>query len=269
MPSPRGAGSRTVQSAAAGVPVAPPVACVASVVTGMPAVAASRRAPVVVDRHDGAAGPPGGEEPGLGLEVLVHAAVQVEVVLGEVGEAGDVEHHPVHAVERDGVRGDLHGGGVEAAFAHQGQQGVDVGGLRGGEEAGDGLPAGQDLDGADQSCLLPEGLQQGVDEVGGGGLAVGARDAEEGRSGLVLRPAPVDQGGQPAHEAAGFLGQQHRHGDVVARTRAGARRRRPSAPLPLRPPLPGRRSRPRAGWRRAGRRTGRRAGRRGNSGRSR
>ena len=107
--------------------------------------------------------------------------VQVQVVLGEVGEAGDVEHHAVDPVEGHGVRGNLHGCGVEPAFAHERQQGVHVGGFGGGEQAGDGFPAGQDLDGPDQPGPLSQRLQQGIDEVGGGGLAVGARDAEQRR----------------------------------------------------------------------------------------
>ena len=57
------------------------------------------------------------------------------------------------------MRGDLHRGRVKAAFAHEGQQGMDIGGLGRGEEARNRRPSGQDLDGADQSCLLPEGLQ--------------------------------------------------------------------------------------------------------------
>ena len=48
--------------------------------------------------------------------------------------------------------------------------------------------------------LLPERLQQGVDEVGGGGLAVGACHAEEGRCPAPSGPALVDQRGQPAHD---------------------------------------------------------------------
>ncbi len=82
-------------------------------------------------------------------------------------------------------------------------------------------------------------------------------------------PALVDQGGQPAHEAAGFLGQEHRNGNVVRerqQARAGVVRQHGGrsglhglgdevGPVPARA--------------RAGRRTGRRAVRRGNSGRSR
>ena len=45
-------------------------------------------APPVVDVDDGATGPARLEEPGLGRKVLVHGAVVVQMVLGQVGEGG-------------------------------------------------------------------------------------------------------------------------------------------------------------------------------------
>ena len=173
-------------------------------------------APVVVDGHDGGAGAFRREQPGLGLEVLLHGPVQVQVVLGEVREAGDVEHHAVDAVEGHGVRGNLHGGGIEPAFAHERQQGVHIRGFGRGQQARDRLAAGQDLNRPDQPGPLAQRPQQGIDEIGGGGLAVGACHPEEGRCPGAVGPALVDERGQPADHAARLVGQQHRDGDVMA-----------------------------------------------------
>src|SRR5699024_6742218 len=83
-------------------------------------------APFVVDHHHGGAGTAGPEKFGLGGEVVVHGAVQVQVVLGQVGEPGDVEDHPVDALEGDGVGGHFHGGRIQAALPHERQEAVHV-----------------------------------------------------------------------------------------------------------------------------------------------
>ncbi|MCY1240746.1 hypothetical protein D9M72_536070 [compost metagenome] len=157
---------------------------------------------------------PGREEPGLGLEIFVHGPVEVQVVLGEVGEAGDVELHPVDAVERYCVRGNLHRRSVQPAFAHQGQKRVKVGGLRRGQQAGNRGTARQDLDGADQAGPAAQRLQERINKVRGGGFAVGAGNTEQRRRSSAFRPALVDQGREAAHSAAGFVNHQDRYGSV-------------------------------------------------------
>ncbi len=137
------------------------------------------------------------------------------MVLGEVREPGDVEHHGVHAVEGHGVRGNLHGGGIEPALPHEREEGVHVRGFGGGEQAGDRLAAGKDLNGPDQPGPFAQRPQQGIDEVGGGGLAVRSCHPEQGGRPGTVGPALVDQCRQPADHAARLLGEQHGDRDVV------------------------------------------------------
>ena len=62
----------------------------------------------VVDVDDADRGRALGEEPALGLEVVLHVGVEVEVVLREVREHRDVPVDGVGARERERVGGDLH-----------------------------------------------------------------------------------------------------------------------------------------------------------------
>src|SRR3546814_9395163 len=56
----------------------------------------------LVEVHDSAVGVGRGEEHGLGLEVVVEVAMEVEVVVGEVREHGDGEAGAAHAAEGEG-----------------------------------------------------------------------------------------------------------------------------------------------------------------------
>ena len=168
-----------------------------------------------------------------------------------------------------GVRGNLHGRRIEPALPHEREQGVHVRGFGGGEQAGDRLAAGQDLDGPDQPGPFAQRPQQGIDEVGGGGLAVRACHPEQGGRPGAVGPALVDQRRQPADHAARLLRRAARGRGCRWRAPAGAHRRRPSGRRRHRRRRPGRRSRPRAAWRPAGRRRGLPGGPPGSSGRSR
>ena len=89
----------------------------------------------VVDVDDADAAELGGEQPGLGREVVVHGRVVVEVVLGQVGEQRDLVEAPADPAQVQRVAGDLHGRGGDAPLAHQREQRVQVGGLRRGQRA--------------------------------------------------------------------------------------------------------------------------------------
>ena len=124
------------------------------------------------------------EEAGLGGEVALDGAVEVEVVAAEVGEHGHGEAGAVDPVEGEGVGRDLHGDGPAALADHLGQPGLQLGRLGGGERPGQrahdpGRPAG----------VLEDGGQQ----VAGGGLAVRPRDADDGHP---LRGVVPQGGGQ-------------------------------------------------------------------------
>ena len=146
----------------------------------MPKVTAStseamRRPVLVVDVHDRDTGLV--EQAPLRREVGVHRLVEVEVVLGEVGEHLAREADASGAAELERVRRDLHGhcrvAGVE--HAPEGRLEVDRLGRRPLHLL---LRAADDpLDRSEQPGLPPRPLQQVAYEEGGRRLAVRAGDA--------------------------------------------------------------------------------------------
>ena len=117
------------------------------------------RAPgVVVDAHHDAAGAQrrgGVEQQRLGLEVVGHAGVKVEVVPRQVGETADREMGAVHPAQRQRVTGHLHDHGVHPAFGHRREHRLQRGSLRRGQRAGNVGAVDADADGADQPGLRP------------------------------------------------------------------------------------------------------------------
>ncbi len=70
------------------------------------------------------------EQQPLGAEVVLHRAVEVEVVLGEVGEEGHLEVDRVAAVQGQRVRGDLHRAGPVSRLQHPPEGRLQVDRLR-------------------------------------------------------------------------------------------------------------------------------------------
>ena len=169
------------------------------------------RAPLVVDadhRFGGAHRGLGVEEPGLGVEVVVHRGMEVEVVLRQVGESSDREAAAVHPAQFEGVARDLHDHGVDPAFEHNGEQTLQVRSFRGGQRARNAYAVHPDLHGADQTHGPAGRAQRGLREIGGGGLAGGPGDADQGQ---LRRRVAVDQGRDAAQHAARRGVYQHRH----------------------------------------------------------
>jgi hypothetical protein len=153
----------------------------------------------IVHVDHGDARPRRREQRRLGLEVGLEVGVEVEVVLGQVGEHGDVERRAVDATQRQGMAGDLHGDCLDAAFAHHCEQRLQVGRLGGRADARHGFVTDAGLDGADQPGRPTGRPQSGLEKVGGGGLAVGARHADGGQR---PRRLAVDPGGERAEHPA-------------------------------------------------------------------
>ena len=130
----------------------------------------------VVDVDDRRFRPQLGEEPALGEEVVLHVGVEVEVVLGQVGEQGQLEADRVDPVQGERVRGDLHRAGAVAALEHAAEGLLEVDRLRG--RALDLLLDRADhlLDGAQQARLDRRRLEHLAEQEGGRRLAVGAGD---------------------------------------------------------------------------------------------
>ena len=65
--------------------------------------------PGVIDENHGTASVLLGEQHGLGVEVGLHGLVEVEVVMAQIREDGEVELDCVDPLEREGVARDFHG----------------------------------------------------------------------------------------------------------------------------------------------------------------
>ena len=122
----------------------------------------------VVDVHHRVPGVLGGEQRGLGGEVGLLVAVEVEVVPAEVGEGRDGKGNGVDAAQCEGVGGDLHRHGLRALLAEVAEQALQVGGLRRGDGGSGGLewPAVQgEADRPDHPGPDPGGPQRRVEQV--------------------------------------------------------------------------------------------------------
>ena len=137
----------------------------------------------VVDVDHRALGPVAREQAALGEEVVLHVAMEVEVVLGEVREGADGEADPVDPVQAQRVRGDLHRAGAVAAVDHPAEGLLQLDRLR--RRALDLLvhTAHDPLDGAQQPGLDALALEDVADQEGGRGLAVGAGDPGDAQLG--------------------------------------------------------------------------------------
>ena len=62
------------------------------------------------------------EQPALGLEVLLHVGMEVEVVAGQIREDARRERHAVDAMQRQRVRRHFHRAGAAPAIDHLAQQ---------------------------------------------------------------------------------------------------------------------------------------------------
>ena len=125
----------------------------------------------------------GGEEPALGLAVGLEALVEVEMVAGQVREDGDVEGDLVEAVEGEAVAGGFDDGVLAARLDHLAEEALDLGRLGGGHAVGVAVDVGPGhvgIDGAETADAGAGGFEDGREDVGGGRLAVGAGDADDG-----------------------------------------------------------------------------------------
>ncbi len=130
--------------------------------------------PVHVDHRAGAGGQELGEEAALGLEVALEIAVEVEVIAGEVREAGRGERQPGHALLGERDRGHLHHAMPNASADHLLEGREELGGLGGGEGGRVQGTCHAHPEGADEAGQLAGALDHRGHQQGGGGLAVGA-----------------------------------------------------------------------------------------------
>jgi len=172
-------------------------------------------APGVIHVHHGAAAQQRlAEQQRLGLEIGLHRGVVIEVVLGEVGEhrAGEAAAgHPL-LIERVGAH--LHRSDVGAGGHRLGQLALQQIGKSGGVLGGDAVTRPAIDQRAEQGGGPAGAARQVFDQMGGGGLAVGARHAEQLEALAGMAP---EGGGQFAGEPAQLVGGDHEHARLIAR----------------------------------------------------
>jgi hypothetical protein len=133
--------------------------------------------------------------------------VEVEMVLGQVGEDAAGEADPGDAAELERVRGDLHGRRAVAGVEHSPEGGLEIDRL--GRRPLDLLLYAADdaLDGPQQARLAPGRLEQVPDEEGRGRLAVRARDADHvelrGRVAIETRRCGPHRGADVLYDQLG------------------------------------------------------------------
>ena len=119
--------------------------------------------------------------------------MKIQVVACQVGEDGGVEIETVDAAQGECVRRDLHGD-VSAAGAFQpGEQTQEIERFRGGIDGFEDAAGQMVFDCPDHGGGLAGRAEHRIDEVGGGGLAVGPGDAGE-RETFVGPPVEVAGG---------------------------------------------------------------------------
>ena len=184
------------------------------------------------------------KEAQLRLPVRLEGPVQLEVLVGQVGEDGDVIGDAGHTVQGQPVRGGFDDGGAVAGGDHGPQRALEIRRLRRRHVLRVGAPKLPDLElrGGQQAGGNPRRLKHGRGQERGGGLAVRAGDAHHSHlaAGVPVPPgggdgkgclAAIDHdlrpgqcGDRPLHDSGrGSLGQRRSHVvvavDVLARNR--------------------------------------------------
>ena len=114
------------------------------------------------------------------------------MVLGELGEEGNIKDQAIHTTEDQRVAGHLHGHRTDAAFTHHRKQGMQISGLRCGARARQRVVIDEHPCCADDTDGMTSGYQPRRDEVHTRALAIGPRHADHGH---VIRGIAVDLGG--------------------------------------------------------------------------
>ena len=121
------------------------------------------------------------EQNRLGLPVFLHGLVEIQVILGQIGEYAHLEVNARHPVQHQRMGGNLHHHMGAARLLHLIKQLLQLEGLRGGALGFDDLVADHILNGTDEAHLGAQGLlQHGFQQIGTGSLAIGAGDAHKG-----------------------------------------------------------------------------------------
>ena len=121
------------------------------------------------------------EQKALAVEIIVKILVLVgtDVVGRQVGEDTYIEQESLCPVHHQGLGRDLHDDRLHARVRHIAEGLLQNSGLRRRIIGGDPHVSIEDLDRADQADPEPGRFQDGLDHIGCGRLALGARDADD------------------------------------------------------------------------------------------
>ncbi len=133
---------------------------------------------LVADVHRGSVGEQRCEEARLALEVRIERPVIVEVVVREVRETRRGVVRSVDAVLVERVRRHLHRHRADPRVAHRGEHHLEIGGLGRGVRVRQRLVADAGADRADHTGDVAGRGRDRLQQIGGGGLAVGTGHAE-------------------------------------------------------------------------------------------
>ena len=122
------------------------------------------------------------KQPALGGEVVLKAVVKIEMVAGEIGEDGGGEVAAPEPIERQRVRTGLEHGVRAAGADDVGEKTLQVQGFRSGGRGRTSSLRCAIGDGAEEPALVAGRAHDRIDQKTGGGLAVGAGDADQLRA---------------------------------------------------------------------------------------
>lgn len=109
--------------------------------------------------------------------------MEVQMVLGQIGENTHGVVHTVYPVQSQGMGRDFHYHVGAPCFPHPGKEALELKGLRCGALRGQHLLADHILICADQADFCTNGLLQNcLEEVGGAGLSIGPRHRYHGHA---------------------------------------------------------------------------------------
>ena len=120
------------------------------------------------------------EEQRFGRYVRVVRSVEIQMLVGDVGDHSNVEVASDHAVLRQPVRGGFQHTVFAASSDHPRQIGLHIGSIRGGrvQARAAALLAEKRTDGTDHARPVPGGSEHGVDEICHRRLAISSGDTD-------------------------------------------------------------------------------------------
>ena len=119
----------------------------------------------------------------LGVAVMLHGLVEVQMILRQIGEGRHIKVNTTHPIQCDRMRGNFHNCITAAGIPHLRKQALQLEAFGGRAIGGDHQISNAVFHGADQACLTAgDCFQHLLEQPGHRGLAVGTGDTDDGHS---------------------------------------------------------------------------------------